>query len=228
MNAHQTMTTEAYAVYGRHSPNKEMAFSIAVVITLAVTMSASVVEGYPEGAPASACAEMFPNHLMSHDNASLPDERYSSQNISSAPYVITAATQDNGKVKVSLRVTDGYWEGFFLQARLQGTATPVGMWEGLPANTQTRNCPGGNKNAVTHTSEAKVSTLDATWTPPSTPANMTVVFRGTFVKEFEDFWVGLESDPLSVNAYVSAGVPLGSLTTVVLGTALLATFACMI
>ncbi|CAH1258437.1 FRRS1 [Branchiostoma lanceolatum] len=206
-----------------------MAFSLAVAAALAVALSVSVVEGYPTGAPVSACTEMFPNHRMNHENASLPDVRYSSQNLSTAPYRITADVQGNGKVKVSLRVTNEskYWEGFFLQARVQGTTTPVGMWEGLPTNAQTRDCPSGTKTAVTHKSETKTTTLEVTWTPPAAPATMIVVFRGTFVKEFEDFWVGLESDALAVNAYVSASVRLKCLTTVVMGTALLTTVAFM-
>ncbi|XP_041468512.1 putative ferric-chelate reductase 1 isoform X2 [Lytechinus variegatus] len=59
------------------------------------------------------------------------------------------------------------FRGFFLQARIINTSTPVGVFSDLPALTKIVSCSGTSDDSVTHTSSDDKEALSFVWTAPN-------------------------------------------------------------
>ncbi|XP_064606381.1 putative defense protein 3 [Liolophura sinensis] len=165
-----------------------MEYLAGVLFTLAFT---GMAVAYPDGAPTLACGEMFPT-----------GHKADAQN-SDAPYTIGVSSNsyaNSANITVTLDVKgDNYYEGVFIQARIAkcpNNSTAIGTYVFNNTLLKTINCFNQQKNALTHSTKEKKRKLVFTWVPPS-PAVGTVYFRGTFVKETEEFWTDVSSDFIS-------------------------------
>ncbi|KAK2706518.1 putative ferric-chelate reductase 1 homolog isoform X2 [Artemia franciscana] len=150
------------------------------------------VEGFSRGAPDAACTHMIPGHGGSPKP--LP-----------APFAIAAdkvAINSGENVQVaigSLPSSPGLFKGFLINARDATTNEVIGTFE-VPLDDSGRlmKCSGGTQNGVTHANNARKQRVVLTW---QSPANFEgdVVFRGTFVEDYSNYWVNVESERVRVS-----------------------------
>ncbi|XP_068248555.1 putative ferric-chelate reductase 1 homolog isoform X2 [Palaemon carinicauda] len=161
----------------------------ALLLLLATNFPLSGVMGYSRGAPDTACGHMIPGHGAG------------TTQISSSPYTIApgAATLEGGKrMLVTLQTPDGVagFEGFLVQARnADDESQVVGTF--FTTDHSYITCGKGFNNAVTHTSNAKKPRVLLEWEAPSDYTG-DVVFKATFVQEYEKFWVGVTSEKVTI------------------------------
>ena len=122
-----------------------------------------LVAGFPNGAPASACAGMTPGH---HDQDKVP---IGPQSDSTFPYTLESAFKNGddlyGGDPVTIKLSSNF-QGFLIEARQNGDA--IGQFHiSGDENIQTIDCGTGQKNAITHTNPTVKETITATWMAPA-------------------------------------------------------------
>ncbi|XP_046453479.1 putative defense protein isoform X2 [Daphnia pulex] len=177
------------------------------VLCLAILIIAQIAFSKPDGAPIAACEDMTPDHFVKPQS-------------SVCPFTSKLAREEmwsNGTVEVTLEHDRDEFKGFFMMA-FDGTgsdSSPIGTFSSdLKGKGKAIDCRrDGTKNAVTHKDRSLKNSVVATWTPPE-DFDGTVVFKATFVKSFDEFWVKQLSPTLIVKrAVVSDGVKEDSTTT---------------
>ncbi|KZS13257.1 Secreted-like protein [Daphnia magna] len=136
------------------------------------------VNGFPNGAPTAACSTMKPGHSVDP------------QPISTSPFFTHILNEEtvlvDNVVRLELRARNGVttFKGFLVMAFDKDdnstTAKPIGIFQ----------------NAVTHKLNNDKKSVKVEWIRPKTFAGQ-IVFRTTFVQEFNTFWVKTESKPVS-------------------------------
>ncbi|XP_048255726.1 putative defense protein 3 isoform X2 [Haliotis rufescens] len=111
------------------------------------------------------------------------------------------------EVTLNATATDGYFEGFLVQARCTkcstaDTAIVPGTFAKYTASDgtiQTMDCLNVTKNSITHTSEFKKKSVMFTWkVPAGYDVSQGIKFRATVVKSLRTWWNTVMSDEISV------------------------------
>ncbi|EFX80443.1 hypothetical protein DAPPUDRAFT_318636 [Daphnia pulex] len=165
------------------------------VSCLATLIFAQLAFSKPDGAPIAACEDMVPDHFV------MPQE-------SVCPFTSKLAKEEmwsNGTVEVTLEHDSDKFKGFLMMA-FDGTgsdSSPIGTFSSdLKGMGKAIDCrKDGTKNAVTHKDRSLKNSVVATWTPPE-DFDGTVVFKATFVKSFDKYWVKQSSSTLRVKRAV--------------------------
>ncbi|XP_048255725.1 putative ferric-chelate reductase 1 isoform X1 [Haliotis rufescens] len=170
-----------------------------IVLLIACALPALVL-GYSTAAGPPACINLTPQHDGTIAQNSTPP--YSL-------FVDTNSVKKGGMVTVTLNATatDGYFEGFLVQARCTkcstaDTAIVPGTFAKYTASDgtiQTMDCLNVTKNSITHTSEFKKKSVMFTWkVPAGYDVSQGIKFRATVVKSLRTWWNTVMSDEISV------------------------------
>ncbi|XP_043278671.1 putative ferric-chelate reductase 1 homolog isoform X2 [Venturia canescens] len=156
-----------------------------LLVTSCALLLINLANGYPSGAPGSACSSLVPRHPGGSVQASYP------------PYQVLAAA-GQGRIRLTLGSPQGLpYEGFILVARDTQTGEYVGEFANLPEGAQYLECTPGLRNAVTHTDKQKKQNLEFEWEAPNEYEG-TIIFNSTFLQDYETYWVGIESPRITV------------------------------
>ncbi|XP_051878289.1 putative defense protein Hdd11-like [Pristis pectinata] len=138
-----------------------------LIVCCIVSLKApSLSRGIPTGAPLSACESMMPKHA-----GVVPQS-------SAAPYIIKseASVFETGK-PVQVQIVGPRYQGFLLQARKDGSSSPLGEWQNPPENTQLLQCFGNPRSAVTCLNTSpRNNSITFVWVPPETACPTAVKF----------------------------------------------------
>lgn len=148
----------------------------------------AAAQAFGGGAPTSVCNDLTPKHPAE------PQEVASPFTISISKSVI----KPGDEVKVTLEGTNGNkFKGFIVQGRVGDSI--VGSFEVNPNDEEVQflNCPSGTNNAATHRNPKPKSKISVNWVAPKDLQDV-VVFKATFVKEGDIFWVAQASSGLTV------------------------------
>ncbi|XP_057376114.1 putative defense protein isoform X1 [Daphnia carinata] len=162
-----------------------------VVLCFSALMVSQIVYCKPNGAPLEACEDMSPQHFIMPQSGVCPftsrlakDEMWS-----------------NGTIEVTLEHDSEDFKGFLMMAfdSTSSDTDPIGTFSAdLKGMGKAIDCRSdGTKNAVTHKDKSLKRSVVATWTPPE-DFDGSVVFKTTFVKSFDKFWVKQSSSTLRV------------------------------
>ncbi|ESO95889.1 hypothetical protein LOTGIDRAFT_239394 [Lottia gigantea] len=147
--------------------------------------------GYPGGAPDSACGAMFPSGHSAPPQGSSPPYRI----------ILAKKTYSPGEtVKVIIEAKKGhYFKGILLQARNIGCnvngSDIVGVFTANDNELETKHCFGKVHSSVTHNSNSPKRTKFIYWTAPVHSAGH-VIIRATLVEDTSTFWINVVSDIL--------------------------------
>ncbi|XP_037288024.2 putative defense protein isoform X1 [Rhipicephalus microplus] len=139
---------------------------------------------YPSGAPVQACNDMMPQHgsAASNDKGTLD---------------LTAAMDGKRNVKV---VLTGTFKGFLIKAVSKDGGVVSGKFTiDKPDTMKGLDCDGHTDSAVTHTHNGDKNSVAVTWTAPDSFTG-DVMFRATAVRTKPDFYVGLMSSAIKIEA----------------------------
>ncbi|XP_059351882.1 putative defense protein 3 [Daphnia carinata] len=149
---------------------------------------AAQIEALPSGAPVSSCSTMMPFHIPF---------LFVQQGV--APFSITLSSQTaspQSPITVTLKANSGgpAFKGYLIQARSGKNIQAVGTFtaDGQSNTGKTINCPGGIKNAVTHTSRTDKTSETFLWTPPANFKGQ-VVMMATVVVRYNQIYKGVQS-----------------------------------
>lgn len=153
-------------------------------VLLIITIPAHIT-AFKAGAPDSVCDSMTPEH-------------HSTPQTKPSPYTITPSKlkiKAGESLQVTLSGTDNTkFRGYFIQARVGNT--PIGKFEKGP-EINLVNCGSGVGSAATHTDNKDKDSITLKWTAPE-GLTESVRFRTTFVQTGPVYWVGQESQPITV------------------------------
>ncbi|XP_059169378.1 putative ferric-chelate reductase 1 [Physella acuta] len=129
--------------------------------------------------------------------SSLAPQHYPPPQITAPPYQITfTPAQYNSSTPITVNIsscspTDGF-KGFMIQARRAGSNSTdmIGNFS-VVAGTN----PACSGSALVHNNDIVKQSMLLQWNPPPTPVG-DLVFRVTFVKDYNTFWVNLQSEVL--------------------------------
>jgi len=162
-------------------------------LSLVTVTSLSLVERttcFSMGAPDSACAQMTPGHAHESQTGAPP-----------ANFTLSKkAVQPGQMIGIELSTTDNsQFKGFIIQARaVKQKDRQVGSFVVSGDDASYMTCGRGIHNSITHRKSNGKSSVKAKWRAP-TDFEGDVVFRYTCLKEYQTFWVGLETDTVRVS-----------------------------
>ncbi|KAI9554612.1 hypothetical protein GHT06_019885 [Daphnia sinensis] len=167
------------------------------------------VDGFPSGAPTSACSTMKPGHSVDP------------QPLSTSPFFTHISNREtflmDNVVRLELRAHNGLaaFRGFLIMAFDKDdnstTAKPLGTFQ-MPSGGRLISCTDGEQNAVTHSLNNDKKSIMIEWIRPKTFAGQ-IVFRTTFVQEFNTFWVKTESQTVSFVTVQPTSTPTATQAT---------------
>ncbi|XP_037527979.1 putative defense protein 3 [Rhipicephalus sanguineus] len=140
---------------------------------------------YRNGAPAGACDHMTPKHgpgiVPSTDKGNLG----------------LSATLDDKRIAKVLLV--GTFKGFLIKAVNKDGGLVSGKFAIDNSFMKGVDCDGHKDSAVTHVNNSEKSSVSVTWTAPDSFTG-DVMFRATVVRTKPDFYVGLMSSAVKIQA----------------------------
>ncbi|XP_070605129.1 putative ferric-chelate reductase 1 [Erythrolamprus reginae] len=150
------------------------------------TLFVSQIFGYPYNDISIDCDSMLPDH----GNA---------PQTSSPPYVISVSFDryDPGnEIQVILEGTStSGFTAFMVQAREIDGNVPVGIFHIVDRNTRGLHCDNMTNSAVSHSNPMRKHRVITTWVAPQGTRRIRIM--GTFVQDYENYWVGVHSKTLS-------------------------------
>ncbi|NP_001083026.2 putative ferric-chelate reductase 1 precursor [Danio rerio] len=159
-----------------------------------LVLCVGLVQSYKNGLVSEVCDSMMPNHGANAQT-------------SSPPFTVTAdktTFKEGDQIKVTLNSQTGYYfEGFMLQARPVGSSSTIGTFSVTGNNVQVLSCNGMPGRAVSHTSNAKTTSVQVTWTAPTSGQLGNIEFSVTFVKSTLTFWVQVKSSAIVYNGTIT-------------------------
>ncbi|XP_069674373.1 putative defense protein Hdd11 isoform X2 [Periplaneta americana] len=178
------MITDRWKVYFLKQLEDIKMIARGLSILLLITIPTHII-AYKSGAPETVCDSMIPDH-------------HSTPKTTPSPYTISVS-KNSIKAGESVQVTlagakNTQFKGYFIQARVGNT--PIGKFD-KGAEINLVNCGGGVATAATHTDNNDKGKITLTWTAPD-GLSESVKFRVTFVQTGADYWVGQESEPITV------------------------------
>jgi len=147
-----------------------------MILIASLALMLGLSEASPGGAPVESCVNMVPMH-NTNPQASTPPYSLS----------VTRLTADTLAVSIVL-ATGAPFKGFLIQARRDGSTTPIGRFEGtLPADTKFLQCSAPN-DSVTHSTNTNKNGVTFTWRSPGGSLSGTR-FVATTCLDLLTFWV---------------------------------------
>uniref|UniRef100_A0A8C5SCZ0 Reelin domain-containing protein n=1 Tax=Laticauda laticaudata TaxID=8630 RepID=A0A8C5SCZ0_LATLA len=150
------------------------------------TVFVSQIFGYPYNGISIACDSMLPDH------GSAPQT-------SSPPYVISVSFDryDPGnEIQVVLEGTStSGFKAFMVQARELDGNVPVGTFHIVDPNTRGLPCANMTNSAVSHINPIIKHRITTIWVAPQGTRRIRIM--GTFVQDYDNYWVGVHSKTLS-------------------------------
>jgi len=168
-------------------------------VSLAVFGYISSVRGNANGAPTEACEDMLPQHGAPAQTKESPYTLTPNRKSVKAgeSITLTLASKDFSKFK-----------GFLVQAR-NNADLPIGSFAPLPASKSNNefkgkwkliSCPKGPvNNTATHFNPVEKSRVVLTWIAPK-DLNQSFKFKYTVAKNGGEYWVGKETESISISA----------------------------
>ncbi|KAM9858622.1 putative defense protein 3 [Aulostomus maculatus] len=153
------------------------AFSLLQVLCL--------VEGYPTGAPTSACANTIPQHVGVQPQPS------------PAPYTLLTNTRvyQPGQ-PITVTIIGPAYRSVLLEARSGSSTNALGSWQHPPPDTKFLECSGNAQGAVTHSNtNLKGNTTVYSWMPPDSTSP--VYFMATVAQQHSVYWINMRSNTLT-------------------------------
>ncbi|XP_030594084.1 putative defense protein Hdd11 [Archocentrus centrarchus] len=143
------------------------------------------VNGYPDGAPTSACEDMLPRHA-----GVLPQP-------SPAPHcLLTSARVFQPGKPITVTIIGPKYRGVLLEARTAGSTSALGKWQNPPPDTKFLQCTGNPRGAITHSNtNHKDNSTVYSWIPPQTTSP--IYFMATVAQKRTVFWVNVRSTTLT-------------------------------
>ncbi|XP_046452897.1 putative defense protein 3 [Daphnia pulex] len=190
------------------SYSKRAAFTCAAVSVVLVLVLAPIhlIQGFPNGAPTTACASMTPGHGPSPQTSASP---FMTELLDGETVVM------DGSVRVELRPQlNGVnrFKGFLVMAfDKSDESKPIGSFK-QPVDGKLIDCSGGLMNAVTHTNNLEKKSVALEWVPPQNFMGQ-VVFRTTYVENKATFWVKTESKAVAFVLEIPAATTTTTTTT---------------
>lgn len=164
----------------------------------------SMVFAHKDGAPLKACMEMTPGHTGTSPQPL--ETAIHKLMIAPAPQ-IKSVKKDS--IVVTLNGAKGAFKGFFIQARslTSGDVNPVGVWDVSAASGLAKgvDCGDNKDSAVTHIDNTLKPSVSLFWTPPEKFSGK-VVFVATVVQEYKTYWVGIQSEGLTLPQNSKSGI----------------------
>ena len=154
---------------------------IFVLVAVAVAVSA-----WPEGAPLESCVDLE----AIHENPAQTDP---------PPYAIEALNNQDGTYQANIIITDNtppfeFFEGWMVQARLQGSTDPLGTWTNLANTSHTIDCSAPGDTVTQYYQHVESQSM--TWIPPAGPVNG-IHFHATVIRNYSLHWTNLVSGDLA-------------------------------
>ncbi|XP_046651959.1 putative defense protein [Daphnia pulicaria] len=189
------------------SYSKRAAFTCAAVSVLVLVLAPiHLIQGFPNGAPTTACASMTPGHGVGAQTSASP---FMTELLDGETVVM------DGSVRVELRPQlNGVnrFKGFLVMAfDKSDESKPIGSFK-QPVDGKLIDCSGGQMNAVTHTNNLEKKSVALEWVPPQNFMGQ-VVFRTTYVENKATFWVKTESKAVAFVLEIPAATTTTTTTT---------------
>ena len=165
---------------------------LAAISLLLTLLAANESLGRPDGAPIQACDNMVPNHGVSQKPLETAAHRVTAAH-TSAGYTVTISGKPGAPATP--------FKGFFVQARATaGGSGPLGSWDVTASKSVAKgvNCGGRLATGVTHVDRNQKNGVSLRWVPPKDLGAGKVIFVATVVQDFNNFWVGIQSEPINV------------------------------
>lgn len=160
-----------------------------LIVTVAILSLIDRTNSFSMGAPDSACAQMTPGHSHEPQTGTPP-----------ANFTLTRNIVLPGEM-IGIELTTGdasQFKGFIIQARsVKQKDRQIGSFVVSGDDASYMTCGRGIHNSITHRKSNGKSSVKAQWRAP-TDFEGEVVFRYTCLKEYQTFWVGLETQPVRV------------------------------
>ncbi|XP_056135183.1 putative defense protein Hdd11 [Lampris incognitus] len=141
--------------------------------------------GYPTGAPTSACEDMVPRHTGVQPQPSPP------------PYTVLTNTRTfQPGEPVTVTIVGPVYRGVLLEARTTYSSTALGSWQLPPPDTKLLECKGNPRGAITHSNiNIKGNTTAYSWIPPTSASSL--YFKATVAQQRTIFWLNVRSATLT-------------------------------
>ncbi|XP_067121482.1 putative defense protein [Centruroides vittatus] len=155
-------------------------------------------EGYPSGAPSTACVDLLPRHKVRNEKNEKLENIYEAQR-SNSPYRIEISpknAQPGGLLNFTIKGEDSF-QGFFLRVYDSQSNKPVSGQFRPTDGAHPVKCDA-DKDSITQNGKEEKRDLKVTWEVPSSlkgPVNLYV--GATILQNFRTFW-RINSDSFSV------------------------------
>ena len=130
-----------------------------------------------------------------------PGHGLAPQENSNAPYQVSlsaAKIAKGSEVIVELKSNSGdTFKGFIAEARSVEGDSIIGTFETISDDAIYLNCDKTPQTGVTHSNSSPKKSVKVKWSPPSDFTG-NVKLLGSFVKEYNTYWVKLESQTLEI------------------------------
>ncbi|EFX80566.1 hypothetical protein DAPPUDRAFT_304087 [Daphnia pulex] len=191
------------------SYSKRATFTCAAAVSVLMVLVLApihLIQGFPNGAPPTACASMTPGHGVGAQTSASP---FMTELLDGETVVM------DGSVRVELRPQlNGVnrFKGFLVMAfDKSDESKPIGSFK-QPVDGKLIDCSGGQMNAVTHTNNLEKKSVALEWVPPQNFMGQ-VVFRTTYVENKATFWVKTESKAVAFVLEIPAATTTTTTTT---------------
>jgi len=149
---------------------------------------------HPKGAPTSVCHDLTPKHMLAGKQSS------------PSPFTLTTHAINASHIHFTIEGSDEHsFRGFIIQARrVNASHEAIGKFVADDEDAHTINCFSQAENTITHSNRKDKKKVSATWVvPKSLEPETEIVFVGTIVKTYSEFWTDLSSKPvkMSGNSY---------------------------
>ena len=163
---------------------------LPLLLYLMISTNIAPSWGYGSGSPRSQCGSMTPGHgQQPQDNSDAPfTVKLSASQIAKGSQVIVELKSNSGET----------FKGFIIEARSVERDSIIGTFETVSSgDSRYLSCDSTPQTAVTHTNNSPKKSVTVRWSPPADfTGNVKVL--GSFVKEYNTYWVKLESETLEV------------------------------
>ncbi|XP_032590447.1 putative ferric-chelate reductase 1 homolog isoform X3 [Drosophila grimshawi] len=174
-------------------------------VALAALLIVGCVRGLPQGAPETVCDTMLPFHA---GGTVLPENSVSPFTVETSSSVVGQG--QTLRVSVSGVPAGLNFGGFMIQARNRNPPYQI-VGQFSPSRDGTvklMNCENSVNNSATHSNAGPKPQVSIDWQSPVDFLGQ-VVFNTTIAQSYNQFWVGVPSNPVQVvRRDVSAAVPL--------------------
>ncbi|EDW61852.1 putative ferric-chelate reductase 1 homolog isoform X2 [Drosophila virilis] len=179
--------------------------SLLSLLSLAALLSCGSVRSLPQGAPETVCDTMLPFHA---GGTVLPENSVSPFGIETSSSVIGQG--QTLRVDVTGAPAGLSFGGFMIQARNRNPPYQI-VGQFSPSRDGTvklMNCENSVNNSATHSNAGPKPQVSLDWQSPVDFLGQ-VVFNATVAQSYNQFWVGVASNPVQVvRRDLSAAAPL--------------------